>query len=98
MRTKQKQRNNNQWHTTACTQGRHSESRGEKIEEGALTRGLEVVGWKTKELSISRQMELARQNIKLEEIREIGRGLVVQCCKGRKNNFVLNMGFDRKPA
>ena len=63
-----------------------------------MTRGLEVVGWKTKELSISRQMELARQNIKLEEIREIGRGLVVQCCKGRKNNFVVNMGFDRKPA
>lgn len=63
-----------------------------------MTRGLEVIGWKTKELSIGRQMELARPNIKLDEIREIGRGLVVQCCNGRKKNFVLNMGFDRKPV
>ena len=48
------------------------------IEEGASTRRLEVSGWKTKECSIGKQ--LARQNIviELEEIREIGRGLVVQ--------------------
>lgn len=34
------------------------------IEEGASSRRLEVSGWKTKELSISR---LARQNIELDE-------------------------------
>ena len=45
------------------------------IEEGASTRRLEVSEWKT-ECSIGKQ--LARQNIELEEIREIGRGLVVQ--------------------
>ena len=40
------------------------------------TRRLEVSGWKTKECSIRK--ELARRNIELDEIREIGRGFVVQ--------------------
>ena len=52
------------------------------IEEGASTRRLEVSGWKTKECSIGKQ--LARRNIELEEIREIGRGLAVQWFKGKK--------------
>ena len=33
---------------------------------------------KMKESSVSRRMELARENIHLDEIREIGRGLVVR--------------------
>ena len=49
-------------------------------EEGASTRRFEVSGWKTKECSIGKQ--LARRNIELEEIREIGRGLAVQWFKG----------------
>ena len=50
----------------------------DRIEEGASTRRLEVSGWKTKESSIGRRTELARRNIELDEIREMGRGLVVQ--------------------
>ena len=38
----------------------------------------ELSGWKTKGSSISRRTELARRNIQMDEIREIGRGLVVQ--------------------
>ena len=53
---------------------------------------------KMKESSVSRRMELARENIHLDEIREIGRGLVVQRFKGKNNHFVLNVGFDRKPV
>ena len=33
---------------------------------------------------------------KLDEIREIGKGLVVQWFKGENNNFVLNTGFHKK--
>ena len=33
-----------------------------------------------------------------KEIKEIGRGLVVQPFKGKNNNFVLNAGFHRKPV
>ena len=47
-------------------------------EEGSSTRRLEVGGWKTKESNIGRRTELARWNIQLDEIREIGRGLAVQ--------------------
>ena len=61
-----------------------------------MTRRLEVSGWKTKECSIGKQ--LARRNIELEEIREIGRGLVVQWFRGKKKKFVLNVGFDRRPV
>ena len=57
------------------------------IEEGASTRRLEVSGWKTKECSIGKQ--LARRNIELEEIREIGRGLAVQWFKGKKKEEKL---------
>ena len=40
---------------------------------------LEMSGWKTKESSISRRVELVRQNIQLDEIRETAvRGLVVR--------------------
>ena len=53
-------------------------------EEGSSTRRLEVGGWKTKESSIGRRAELARWNIQLDEIREIGRDLVVQCFKVKK--------------
>ena len=45
---------------------------------GASTRRLEVSGWKTKKLNIGRQPEFARWNIQLDEIKEIGRGLIVQ--------------------
>ena len=58
---------------------------------------LEVSGWKMKGWSIGRRTELARWNIELDEIREIGRGLVVQWSKGKKNNSVLKAGFYRKP-
>ena len=70
----------------------------DRIEEGASTRRFEVSGWKTKESSIGRRTEVARRNIELDEIREIGRGFVVQCFKGKKKKFVLNAGFDRKPV
>ena len=66
------------------------------IEEGASTRGLEVSGWKMKQSNIGRRAELARRNTQLDEIREIGRGLVVQLFKGKNNNFVLNTGFHQK--
>ena len=45
---------------------------------GALTRRLEVSAWKTKKFSIGRQPEFARWNIQLDEIKEIGRDLIVQ--------------------
>ena len=55
--------------------------------------------WKTKESSIGRRTELARRKIELDEIIEIGRGLVVQCIfKGRNSNSVLTAGFERKPG
>ena len=47
-------------------------------EKGASTRRLEVSRWKTEESSIGRRSQLVRRNIQLDEIREIGRGLVVQ--------------------
>ena len=50
------------------------------------------------ESSIGRREELAKQNVQLEEIREIGRSLVVQRFKGNKRNLVLNTGFDRMPC
>ena len=43
-----------------------------------LTRRLEVSGWKRKELRISRQIELARWNMQLDEIGQIERGLAVR--------------------
>ena len=55
------------------------------------TSRLETSRWKMKDSSIGRQVELARQNIQLREIKEIGRDLVVQEFKGKNSNFVLNM-------
>ena len=43
-----------------------------------LTRRLGVSGWKRKELHISRQIELARWNMQLDEIGQIERGLAVR--------------------
>ena len=54
--------------------------------------------WKTKESNISRRAEVARRNTQLGETRELMMGLVVQWFIGKKKRFVLNMGFDRKPA
>ena len=41
---------------------------------------------------------MARRNILLDEIREIGRGLVAHWFKGKRTNCVMNTGFDRKPV
>ena len=41
-------------------------------------------------------VSLARWNILLGEIREIGWGLVAQWFKGKRKNCVLNTGSDRK--
>ena len=46
--------------------------------EDASARRLKVSRWKMKESSIGRPVKLARWNIQLDEIREIGRGLAVQ--------------------
>ena len=43
-------------------------------KEGTSTR------WKTKEQSISRRAEMARRNIQLDEMRDIGRGSVGMVC------------------
>ena len=37
-------------------------------------RRLEMSGWKTKESIIGRRTEMARRNVELDEIREMGRG------------------------
>ena len=46
---------------------------------------------------IGRRAEWARRNVKLDKIREIRRGFVVQLFKGKKT-FVPNAGFVRKPV
>ena len=48
------------------------------VGKGTLTRSLKVSGWKMKESSIGRRMELVRWNMPQDEIRKIGTGLVVQ--------------------
>ena len=48
------------------------------LDKGSSTGRLEVNRCKTKESSIGGRAELGRLNIQLDEIRETGRGLVVQ--------------------
>ena len=60
-----------------------------------IDRHVDQKTWKT---SIGRRTDLARRNILLDEIREIGRGLVANWFKGKRTNYVLNTGFDRKPV
>ena len=54
-------------HTHNCTHIGKAFRVLRRKEEDMLTRRLEVSGWKRKELCISRQTELARWNIQLDE-------------------------------
>ena len=51
--------------------------------------------WKKQETNIGKRAQLVRWNMQLE-IRETGKGLVVQRFKGKKNIFCRKMRLDRK--